>query len=410
MSNHIIAFAAEKVSDGVLMADSREGKQRVKSLDDALYFLLEDYDIPERNLKYIKVAWDLSALTEVLFRLLPHSARDKLAAGQNKVYVSPFNIFYIPYRVLGISYGRYDANIYNLRQYYPQNGAKATVNEAEDYGERLLIELQKMNLYPSKLTSPAGIYEECVLDHMSVPTIYDMAEEHYDAADYAYKVMGREWRQAFNEPDKKNWRYDMRAAYPSVAAQLLDTRRAEFIFSQTVPQNAQWGFMRGRVEMDAAIHPIIDEEGRSVPGVREDIITIKQATTIKQWGLGRFNIYDGWFLRFSNECRPLEAAMNRLFNQRGGNELREFLAKNLANASLGKFSEEHEDGKYGRHFNPLYSAIITSTIPCKDCDFIYSHGLQKDLVSVQVDGVEVNRKVDVPNKQEMGTWREKGTD
>ncbi len=410
MSNHIIAFAAEKVSDGILMADSRDEKVRVKNLADAISFLLEDYDLPERNLKYIKTAWDIEELAKVIFSLLPKAARDKLAAGQNRVRVGPFSVFHVPYRILGVSYGRYDANIYNLRQYYPKNSEKVTVKEAEDYGEKLLIELQKLNLYPTKLTSPAGIYEECVLDHMSVPTIYDMAEKDYDAADYAYKVMGREWRQAFNEPDKKTWKFDLRAAYPSVAAQLLDTRRAEFIFSKSVPHNVQWGFMRGRVEMDATIHPIINEEGQSTAGTCEDIITIKQATTIKKWGLGRFNIYDGWFLRFSNECRPLDVAMKRLFNQRGGNELREFLAKGMATGVLGKLAEEHEDGKYGRFFNPLYSAIITSTIPCKVCDFVYGHGLQQDLVSVQVDGVEANRKVDVPNKQEMGTWREKATD
>jgi len=389
------------------MADSREEKQHAKSLEDALYFLLENYDILERNLKYIKVVWDLSAFTETLFSLLPKEARDKLAAGQNKVYVSPFSIFYIPYRVLGISYGRYDANIYNLRQYYPQNEAVVSVNEAEDYGEKLLIELEKMNLYPSKLSSPAAIYEECVLDHMSVPTIYDMADENYDAADYAYRIMGREWRQAFNEPNKKTWKYDMRAAYPSIAATLLDTRRAEFIYSKSVPRDVHWGFMSGRVSLDATIHPVIDENGLSEAKSRDAIITLQQAATIKRWGLGSFVMYDGWFLRFSNQCRPLETAMERLFNQRNGNELREFLAKGMATGILGKFAEEHDNGKYGRHFHPIYSAIITSTIPCKVCDFIYSHSLQHDLVLVQVDGVEVNRNIDLPSSQGMGTWRVK---
>jgi len=262
-----------------------------------------------------------------------------------------------------------------------------------------------MGIDPVKLTSPAKVYEECVLDHMSIPTMYDSPEENWDAYEYASRIMNREWRCVYQIGHwNETYDYDLQFAYPSVAAQLYDTRRAEFIHSKEYVK-AHWGFLYGEIDITADLHPVVSADGGLYKGKRDDYISQDMVQFIEKRGLGSFKLKDGWFLKFFNSCTPLEVAMNRLFDLRGAGGLREHLAKKFAQSVYGKFSEEHADGTYGWHYNPIYAAMITTRVPIRVADFIYQNNAVENVISVIVDGCLMDKNVVIPTKYGIGLWK-----
>ena len=154
--------------------------------------LLEPYE------RTIRVAWELDATVAPILKLLGEERCGRLHR-THKCRLSPTEgIFYVSGKVFSVDgIIRVDnlnykakTSLYDLQQYYPELDEPKELVEVQALGEKLMYELKKMGLQPSKLTSPVAIYEECVMRRLDLPSVVDMPKE---AAEWAYRCSGKLW-------------------------------------------------------------------------------------------------------------------------------------------------------------------------------------------------------------------------
>ena len=154
--------------------------------------LLEPYE------QTIRITWELDATVAPILKLLGKERCGRLHR-THKCRLSPTEgIFYVPGKVFSVDgVIRVDnlnykakSSLYDLQQYYPELDEPEDLTEVQQLGVKLMYELKKMGLQPSKLTSPVAIYEECVMRRLDLPTVVDMPKE---AAEFAYRTSGRLW-------------------------------------------------------------------------------------------------------------------------------------------------------------------------------------------------------------------------
>ncbi len=200
--------------------------------------------------------------------------------------------------------------------------------------------------------------------------------------------------------------YDLTAAYPSVLAKLPNLEYAEYIKTDgNIPDNIYWGILKGRVTIWGDVSPIVYTDGKCYKGTWDDYITTDDLQCIKKWRIGKFEAESGWFVRISKYYYIFDYIMRQLFSYRGGNELRDYLAKNMANSIWGRFIQMNGE-KFGDYFMPPYASMVTSKVRCKVCDFIYENDLGNELISVLVDGCLATKLVKgVYKERRFGEWR-----
>lgn len=207
------------------------------------------------------------------------------------------------------------------------------------------------------------------------------------------------------------YEYDLTSAYPFATTLLRDTSQCRFEKSTDYVKGADWGFLKGRVTIkpDVKVSPIMywDGERNICPsGSWDTTLTLQEVQFIREWGIGDFQLDDGWFLTFNSNNRPFNVIVERLYNHRSTGDLKARLAKSILVGITGKTAEERFDGKYGDFFNPFYQPMVQSWTRLKVCDFVYTNKLQDNLVMIMVDCVMADREVELPRQSGMGTWRE----
>lgn len=424
MNIGVIALAHDVNGGKIRLVDSMTWEEPVISRDpyELLAHMVEDYQQDGGNTQYVKVVWDIDEFCAPVFKLMGEDICHRLMSNSHRVKMPPFTIFYMPGKFLGIdilrevgqtnTFRKDTLNIYDIHQYFPDVENPNKVQDVYSYGRYLLDTLKNMDMRPMRLTSPIRMYEECVLENMSVPTVYDMPnfEKNKEAVQYAMKCAGKEWRTVYqigywglNECAD----YDVRSAYPAIIAQLRNTKYCRYEKSSDYIPDADWGFLRGKVRIDARVSPIIHPEYGNVIGEWEDYLTLDEVKWLEARGIGKFELYDGWFLTFTSYSMPFNNIMGRLFAQRHYGNLRERLSKKMANGLGGKFAEVYDNGEYGKYFNPFYHAIMTARCRLQVAEFIYKNELQDDVISVMVDGVLSSKKVQkkILGTVQMGGWR-----
>ncbi len=163
-----------------------------------LEFLLED----ARG--GFRCTWNLAEFVKPIFDLLPDENKEDLARDARTVYVAGnrhYRLFYVPRKMLGITFGRHDAEIYDLEHFFGSDytvaGTGDTAQRIAQAGEYLLESLDKMGMRPSRLVSPVQIFQEVMLSHMQVPTIYSLDDDGLDASELAMACLDREWRRTY---------------------------------------------------------------------------------------------------------------------------------------------------------------------------------------------------------------------
>lgn len=431
MKTNIMAYAAEVVNGKVLVAESTQDYPSYSNnIYDHLDYLLEDCDNKRKYnpYRYIKVCWDLEQFTACLFRLLPLEALKSISESK-RVKIGNENrhykLFYIPGKVFGIT-GRArikeniweegEVNIYGIMQYFPDSYDPKKAVEIAELGDKVLYTLERMGIRnPNKLTSPVAVLQEAVLDHMKLPTIYDMPEKGKGAAEMCLPLMTSEWRACYKMGHWGNGRlahdYDINSAYPYQIGLLPDTSACTYIKSDTPPPEYDWGIVTGRVWVESPYTPILYDDGeKDIPAIGswEDVFTTELINWLYKHKCGRFKMDEGWFLKVNSQNRPYGVLIDRIFNYRQGNEITDKIAKSMAVGISGKLGEDNEEGGYGKLFNPIYRAMVLSRCKIAVADFIWNNNLQKDLVSVMVDGILSDRYVQVGISKKMGAWRYNG--
>lgn len=405
----VIAYSSGENDSKVLIRESTGESCHSDNAEELLQFIVSLGDA-----NHVKLCWELASFAAPILRLLPDVVIDRLAKN-HKVGFGRFRLFYIPEKVLGINYGKWRANIYELQQYYPDLPEPDDVGIIEDMGIELLRDLQRVGLHirpGDRLSSPAAVLEDKILNELDLPKDTDVPEEFEQCNAYAYACCGRLWISALKLGHWQRgeiWDYDLTGAFAYESSQLMDFRDAEFVYSKSPVMGADWGFMRGQVTIDCPVSPImrpLEAGGFGNPvGTWETILTLDEARFISRYRIGRFRMIDGWFIFQKAKAKPLESVIQRLFELRQQSAtLGLFLKRGMLGIAYGKFIEVHADGP-GKHFSPILAATISSRARLKVGAFIRQEIPNEDVVHVSVDGLLATRKVDLPPAQGLGSWK-----
>lgn len=189
----IVAYTIEPNNKGLQITGS-SAKGSTTEVIDSLELALEALTLPYGE-PVLRVCWNLDTTLAPLLKLLGENICRKLYR-TNKGFYRPYSMFYIPEKVFSIKRipNKEKVNFYHLEQYYPDHNEPASAQGTAQLGEKLLIVLNKMGLYPAKLTSPVAMWEQYVMNHLSLPTVWDVPKE---AAEFAWKCSGKLWIEAY---------------------------------------------------------------------------------------------------------------------------------------------------------------------------------------------------------------------
>ena len=194
----ILAYKTWANDGRVVLLESTGEHEHTNNLFTLFAFLLEPYE------KAMRVCWELDTTVAPILKLLG-DRRCRRLHETHRCSLYPedptTSVFYVPGKVFSVEgiikvegkYYRNKANLYDLAQYYPELDEPEDLTEVQMLGEKLMFELKKMGLEPSKLTSPVAIYEQCVMSKLDLPKVTDVPKE---VAEFAYRCSGRLWIEA----------------------------------------------------------------------------------------------------------------------------------------------------------------------------------------------------------------------
>lgn len=415
-SMNSVGLRTEKRDGKVYIEDSKEDSMLSNDSARLFGYMLEPYE------KTIKVVWDVRGFIKPILSLLPSDMAKKLTQG-GRIELEGFRIWLGQTRhgnMLGVSYKElkrirgntyqrivYDTDIFELKQYFLGEPEPRDVYGVKEKGDYILSVLERMGLNPKRLTSAAAIYQECVLDKMPIPTIWNMPEESYPMMEMCANYV-REWHGNY---ESKNWdkvetfKFDMSAAYPAALAEMPNLKYATFIPFEECRSKYYWAILKGDLKITSPLSTVVDEQGNNLIGEYEDVvISSDDWACLKRWKLGTFIPKSGWALVLSKDVKLFNYTMRRLYDYRGGNPVRDALSKAMAVSVIGKFMEMHGE-EFGDYFNGIYASMVTSKVRSKVCDFIHKKRLQDDVLEITVDGLRSRKFIDLPKIRQFGEWR-----
>lgn len=384
----IIAYETDKTNNGVLLVSSNNDHLVSDNFTDLIALLLDE------QIDTMKICWNLNETVAPLLKLMGERVCRRLHANK-RCYFAPFNIFYVKDKVFSITHipTKAKANLYGIDQYFPDFETTMSLDNVLEMGRYLLDTLHQMKLYPTKLTSPIAIYEECVLSHANLPTKEDMPAE---AARLAYMCSGKLWIEAVKLGFwEKVYDYDIRSSFPSELIKLIDFRKAKWIQSKEYIPEAIYGYADTitTIHDNVKISPIlnVDKDGSltSCIGTRPEQLTKNELDFIYKWNIGKATINDGWWCVHSSPdklARPLEHLVERLLEYKARGGLKKELAKRMSVGIYGKLGEDRGE-KLGQHFNPCWFAETSTNQRLEVAEFIYTNDLQDSVIHISVDGV-----------------------
>ena len=380
-------------------SDYNEDPLTSNDLFDIFEYLLIDYDDPGLiKTNHLKYAWDLDEFVAPLLRGMGRELAVELYKNK-RFFIKPYSLFYIPNKVFCVKsiHRNYTARIYGIKYFFPEDKHPESFEELEFFGKYLWEQLKLMGYRPTKLTSPIAVYQECVMKGLSMPGVDSMPRR---VAELAYSCSGRLWVEAhklghFNQ----TWDYDLRSAFPNAAKEMLDTRLCEYLEDTNYHPEAEYGYIYGDITIydNVTIHPIIHDTNReliSPIGTWAGTITKGEYDFIYKWRIGEVKIKEAHWVIPVRRVRPLFTVMDRLLQKKDKGGVIKHIAKLQATGIYGKFGEEHEDS-FGDYFNPIWFAEISTRTRLKVAEFIYRNKLMDNVIHIGVDGVLLDKPVEV---------------
>jgi len=307
---------------------------------------------------------------------------------------------------------KHDVTLYDIAIYYPGE-TPASLEDLKSKGEILLKVLQHIGFDPSKLTTPAAIYEEGILSKLPFASIYNLPESCLTMMEWAMNYI-REWRSVYKIGIFRNGEvkdYDLASAYPSIIADLPNMTGAEFHHSEdgNIPSNAEWGLVRANIDVKSEISFLPGDDGICRKGKRIDLISTEEIDYCLSTGKASIEPIEGWYFTLPHKSLIFAYSMNRLYQMRQGNGLQSRIAKAMSVSVWGKFHQLIGDIP-GQYCNFIYAAMVASRCRLKVMKFIDDNQLQDVLVSVTVDGCIAEKDIPgIPTVKEFGKWS-KGPD
>jgi hypothetical protein len=376
------------------------------STDNPLDFLLKH---PEALNVFYNLDW---AVAKLLYLLYFDRKQGQQLWNTNKLFIQGYKFFYLPHRYFGLSYGRWrECNFSDVFQYdvdlpFEVDGLEAA-KQAQELGQQVYDTLVKIGLNPTSLSSPVSAFQKEILSTLDLPTVDDLPPE---VAIYAYKCLDGGWQEAYSKGHfQQTWDYDITSCYPHYISNLVDFRHGKWIKSNKFYPDAPYGFCKGTVRIDKTFSPIVfdgKEEQYTPTGQWQRYLTNKQISQLYKHEIGQFKIDSAWYFIPDKLVYPLKENMENLFEWK--QELKGIereVVKRILNGCWGKFSEIYNDGNLGQQFCPPFAAEIETQPKIQVTDFVISNHVEDNLLSIAVDGCLLNKKVDIPESDAMGSWR-----
>jgi hypothetical protein len=376
---------------------------------DYLSFLLKDCNEPD----IIRVCYNLDWFFARLCYLLDIPEWQLKKVWQSSTfYHSGHTGFFVPHRYLGIKYGKHfgETNFSDILQYDPslpfEIDPMDAAKKAQEIGEQVYGALRQLDLHPKTLSSPVSCFQKEVLSTLDLPTLADIPEE---VRTYAHECLHGGWQEIWSQGHFQAIDLDITSAYPFSTSTLIDHRYGEWFKSDKFYPQLPYGFCRGTVRIDDGFSPVcysINNQQYTPTGEWDTTLTSKQIKQLYDYGIGAFKIESAWYFKPNKIVTPLKEDIDNLFewkSQMTGMD-RE-VVKRILTAVWGKTGEVFHDGEFGKLFNPVWAATIETSTRIQVADFILSNKLQDNLISIAVDGCLLNKKIDIKETGEMGTWR-----
>jgi len=347
----------------------------------------------------------------------------KLNSKTNKAYFPPYKINYIPNKYFALHRGYYwgapfaffgDAHQYKNTEASYDNGVEDCIRKAkiaQEIGEEAYHALQSIGLKPKSLTSPIKTFEEEVLSKYNLPSVDDISLE---AGYYAYECCKGNWVEAFQLGHwDKVWNYDIVSAYPAQMTKLLDLRLGKWIQSNKFIPEAKYGYCKGiiHINKDVEFTPFIYRQENKgglpalhcITGSYPKFIRKQGIEFLQRWKQGSYDIEDGWWWIPDKEVRPLEQVVNWLYLEKEKAEgQKKTVIKRCMAAMFGKMLEIRNN-EFGKLFNPVWAAEVEGETRLEVADFVLRNRAERDIIHVAVDGVVMNRPVEL-GEQGIGKW------
>lgn len=368
--------------------------------------------------KQINVCYDLDAFAACLFRLfqLDKQEADRLHR-QERLSIYEYDITYFPGRFLSISKGK-DRNrpyiaFHDMSRYIePLIHSKDGIIEKAVKARDIATEIQNALVYIGGGIDSSAVGSitkaiKPVMQRLTIPTHLDVPLEVVQLA--LDNVKGN-WVEAFKIgycPEVYD--LDISGAYASFLATMPDLRLGQWIESSEIPDKALLGFATGRVTRNSSFSPLLYRQGDSLHGVVgswNDTLNLAEIKHIRYWSMDDFQFQSGWWWVPNGELKyPYRGIINWLWSKRQASsgmakdQIKRMMAY-LWGQTLADYGRE-----FGEYYNPVYGAYVESLCRLKVSDFVFSHGLENNLLHVAVDGAIFDCPVDVPTNSELGKWR-----
>jgi hypothetical protein len=345
---------------------------------------------------------DLDRELAPLFAQLPQYVKDDLRL-KKPVEWQGYTLFYVPETLFSVTHNGIRRTLYHLAQYFPDKDisdmeiAQLAANELEDA-------LHLMKIYPSKLTSPIGIYDERCMKGWNIPNVADLPEWLMDErAEYlALKNSGYIWNEVYQIGHwDKVYAYDRRSAFPSQFINMLDLRAGVWKQSETYIPDADYAWCDCNLflKKEAIVHPIIFanpdmSEPHTPTGSWPRTLNKQEIDLIQGKRLGEVEILNGFWWKASTKVMPFEHVVRRTLNYKEyPNPLVQYLAKRMAAGLWGKLIERR-NGEYTDYFNPYYADLASTGVKLDVAREIYKQRCWNDLIAVLTDEIALSKPLD----------------
>jgi hypothetical protein len=269
--------------------------------------------------------------------------------------------------------------------------------EAQKVGIQVYNALSKLGLHPKSLISPISAFDKEVFSKLDLPQFEDIPEE---ASEYAYNCCHGPWVSAFQKGKwDKVYDLDVVSAYPhKLATQCIDTRLGTWEKSDKYEPLAYYGFCKGMVNITANFSPIIysvtNEQSFNPVGEWETFLTKEEIDFIRQYNLGEFEIYEGWWFFPDKITFPLKKIIEWLYTKKETSKgMERKIVKRLMAGQWGKTGEIMQDGSVGTYFNTPWHATVEVNTRLQVAKFILDNNLQDHILSIAVDGILIDKEV-----------------
>ena len=411
----MIAYKASLVGKKVSIKDTTGDWVLTDKVTELMQYLVMQYKDIDDHHAHARVFWDLDTAVADMFSLLDDNQKRDLVERRRTSFLTGepqrYTITYNPNKVLGISCGGRQALFYNLRQFfvpeYPEYTELPMILKA---GNQLMRELYSIGIKPTRLTSAAALVD-FVYERIDLPTHLDIPAV---ACSYAWQNTGCHWTEAHKLGYfPKTFDYDLRGGYPSVVANLLDTRYGDWKHTnKKFDPVATYGIYECMVAIHKDFSPIPYVDAKHelfwCRGYWKSWLTKCEIDFIYKYELGTVKVLDGYSWYCKKVVRPLQLAVFKLFKDRQKSPLLNKVLKQAMASMYGLFLQEYSSGGFGDHFNPVWGGLVEAHTRCNVGKFVLDNKLEKDVVLVATDGFLATREVPVKDNGLLGSWKLSG--